>query len=231
MYFAENEGTAKSYRDTLSPQTTPVARAYLDKAAGDKDAAIALLEKDHGKGGVFVDDIRGEILNSDKPKGHMYEVDIGAEPEHFLDWDKPVSEQPHVLDALKKMGVNTDRFDLERHTPGQIVPDIIANQVLPLGQAKDAQISEAMRAAGIPGIRYLDQGSRDAVKMKKLADDLAQYREAAKHWAATGNDAKLAIANKQIEVLEKRLKQTSNYVVFDPNLINIMRKYKRGGAP
>jgi hypothetical protein len=26
--------------------------------------------------------------------GHMYEVNIRADPSHFLDWDKPLSEQP-----------------------------------------------------------------------------------------------------------------------------------------
>ena len=27
----------------------------------------------------------------------MYQVNIGADPEHFLDWDKPLSEQHPVV--------------------------------------------------------------------------------------------------------------------------------------
>ena len=36
-----------------------------------------------------------------KPSGHMYEVDIAADPEAFLDWDKPLNEQaPAVRQGL-----------------------------------------------------------------------------------------------------------------------------------
>jgi hypothetical protein len=35
----------------------------------------------------------------------MYEVEINADPEHFLDWDKPLSEQSeHVGGALRALG-------------------------------------------------------------------------------------------------------------------------------
>ena len=35
------------------------------------------------------------------PKGHMYEVRINAHPDHFLDWDKPISKQSeYVRQAL-----------------------------------------------------------------------------------------------------------------------------------
>ncbi len=41
-----------------------------------------------------------------QPKGHMYEVNVAAEPEHFLDWDKPLSEQhPNVQKALTPEGL------------------------------------------------------------------------------------------------------------------------------
>ena len=32
------------------------------------------------------------LLKPDNP-GKMYEVSLNADPEHFLDWDKPLSEQ------------------------------------------------------------------------------------------------------------------------------------------
>ena len=34
-------------------------------------------------------------------RGSMYQVDINADPEHFLDWDKPLSEQTSVYEKLK----------------------------------------------------------------------------------------------------------------------------------
>jgi hypothetical protein len=98
--------------------------------------------------------------------GRMYQVSINADPEHFLDWDKPLSEQsPHVRSILGNLGIKetvpTERYgDLPLY--GQHVSDRIANDVLPLGQATEENITKTLRAAGIPGIKYLDQGSRGA---------------------------------------------------------------------
>ena len=38
-----------------------------------------------------------------KAGGHMYEVNINADPAHMMDWDKPLRDQPHVQDALADM--------------------------------------------------------------------------------------------------------------------------------
>ena len=39
--------------------------------------------------------------------GKMYEVNINADPEHFLDWDKPLSEQSeHVKQAIAKVDLS-----------------------------------------------------------------------------------------------------------------------------
>src|SRR5579864_5190846 len=51
-----------------------------------------------------LDELKGRDLSFQQPKspGSMYQVNIGADPEHFLDWDKPLSEQhPVVQDALQ----------------------------------------------------------------------------------------------------------------------------------
>ena len=63
--------------------------------------------------------------------GHMYEVNIGADPEHFLDWDKPLSEQSqHVQEALKPLGYQSlkDAFSIRPSRMGMssitlITPD------------------------------------------------------------------------------------------------------------
>ena len=40
----------------------------------------------------------------------MYEVNIKANPEQFLDWDKPLSQQPKaVREALERMGATGER--------------------------------------------------------------------------------------------------------------------------
>ena len=79
----------------------------------------------------------------------MYEVSINANPEDFLDWDKPLSQQSaKVQQALR----DARRYIIEdgTGTGGGWTP------------WKSPGASEKLREAGIPGIRYLDQGSRTA---------------------------------------------------------------------
>ena len=81
--------------------------------------------------------------------GRVYEVNIDAEPVHFLDFDKPLNEQSKfVKSALSKMpgGEYTVQSKL---TPKSILPET------PEGAAY-------LRQHGIPGIKYLDQGSRSS---------------------------------------------------------------------
>lgn len=90
-------------------------------------------------------------LNPDKFKrkgGHMYELNINADPEHFLDWDKPLNEQSeHVKNAI----ANSPLADYEKtKLPGsQIAPTTVEG-------------AKAMHGYGIKGIKYLDQQSRQS---------------------------------------------------------------------
>jgi hypothetical protein len=90
-----------------------------------------------------------EAVRKAKSGGHMYEVNIHAEPEDFLHWDKPMSEQsPQVLAALAKIPWAEPYLKSgDKFTGAQLAPTT-------------AEGAEQLRAAGIPGIRYLDQGSR-----------------------------------------------------------------------
>jgi hypothetical protein len=119
LYAAENEAVAKQYRDLLGTRSSavgdPVARAqFWASDLGSREAAVTHLEGvlkqaesrpknfeagDLEKTRQAIDYLKsgGDLM----PKsGHMYEVDIAADPEHFLDWDKPLSEQsPQVQQA------------------------------------------------------------------------------------------------------------------------------------
>jgi hypothetical protein len=80
----------------------------------------------------------------------MYQVNIGADPEHFLDWDKPLSEQSqHVQDALGKVPWTEPYLQSGKFPGSQIAP-------------KTPEGAQQLRDAGVAGIRYLDQGSRGA---------------------------------------------------------------------
>jgi hypothetical protein len=84
-------------------------------------------------------------------------------PENFLDWDKPLSEQSaQVKKAISSMGKDDEWKSMVREakregmTAGEFY-DLVAGDEsgYPFG-------SEILSSYGIPGIRYLDAGSRGA---------------------------------------------------------------------
>ena len=136
-----------------------------------------------------------------RPGGHMYELAIHADPEHLLDWDKPLSEQSqHVQDALidwnsrRPVGEQLPTHVFGQRQAGQPLPDLVEpsgagiyKHFSSVGGNDPAAAAKALHAAGIPGIKYLDQGSRSSGQ------------------------------------------GTSNYVIFDPKTIEILRKYGIAG--
>jgi hypothetical protein len=182
LYFAGNEDVAKNYRNQLAPgfvnadgsplsDKTYSALAFVQPkyeqsgqlAEGIQDAIGRLknqsdfYRKNYGAGVNLYDNAVDTLQNLDpatlKPKGHMYQVNINADPDHFLDWDKPLSEQPHIGSALEKAGLPLPM----PYSPGSEAYSIASGS--PNNPIKATQV---LRDAGIPGIKYLDQGSRGA---------------------------------------------------------------------
>ena len=84
-------------------------------------------------------------------QGHMYEVNVAADPETFLHWDKPLSEQhPDVQAALAKLPPPDDNL-MFPITPKSLGRDYVSGNG-----------SQALKDVGLPGIRYLDASSRGA---------------------------------------------------------------------
>lgn len=171
LYFAEAEGVAGEYRKQLGTRSSSVrdsdgnsiAGTYLEATNFDKEAAKALFKKKMSERGLDVD--KQILKDIDTAAGRMYEVKINADPETFLDWDKPLSQQSEAVkkayaDALKSLG---------HHDPSKIEGSAFAssgggleNLVNTWARYDRAKASQALREAGIPGIKYLDQGSRTA---------------------------------------------------------------------
>lgn len=228
LYFAENEGVARGYRDALAlgevrapgsainlsadPQLGKAAR-HLYIANGDYDLAAKRIRQLAPDAEPALSQLKE--MDAAPFAGRMYEVDIHADPQRFLDWDRALSGQPEVLPALQRAGWATDRMAA---TPGS---EIIRqyNEVAPGGEFA----ANKLRDAGIPGIRYLDQGSRidPAAIERKIALHEGNLR------AGGGSAAERAEWTARIEALKAELAQpqTHNYVMFDPSLVEIMRKY------
>lgn len=103
------------------------------------------------------------------PKGNLYKVDLPDDAiARMLDWDKPLSQQaPDVVDAVSRAFPGTHvggRFvdPMRSGKTGRALLDELAAIANKRGSPGARAAEPAMRAAGIPGIRYLDGGSRGA---------------------------------------------------------------------
>jgi len=168
-------------------------------------------------------------------QGNLYKVDLDVKDEDLLDWDKPLSEQSEkVQKALAKYAAKGDPI-LEELFASEITPDYLGvtkksngSQIyntIASGNPKTA--SEALLAAGIPGIRYLDGTSR--LNPKTLEEAKARVRIAQRDLDSNPSNAILSKILKdeqnRLATLEKeQQKNTYNYVVFDENLIKILDK-------
>jgi hypothetical protein len=101
--------------------------------------------------------------------GNLYKVDIpDADIPFMLDYDKPLSQQPKaVQDALAKY--DSDLYspkgnDYDSNELGQsIYQRIVQDNVQKFGLGGNSKrASEDLNALGIKGIRYYDEGSRQA---------------------------------------------------------------------
>ena len=108
--------------------------------------------------------------SSAKVDGNLYTAEIDVEPEDLLDWDKPISEQsPKVQAALQSVSDNWLWQDAISGKGGERVGGALYSTLRATfpdaefsrdGVDASKKASEALLAAGIPGIRYLDGSSR-----------------------------------------------------------------------
>jgi len=171
-----------------------------------------------------------------------YEVNINADPAHMLDWDKPLSAQPHATKTIMDLLPAAERRRIERWEkpnwsegdPKASYFDTVKGGTEYQGLAgilgKSDAASAALREAGIPGIKYLDQGSRisSPTQIGLIRQNIAD-REAllAKN---PGNPTDTKWLAEYQDMLKRAENPTSNYVIFDPNIIDIMKKYVVPGA-
>ena len=192
LYFAESPDVAQSYKNALSNTLeSKVDAPQLEKRAaqmaltfGDNTAegAINWLNKFTGKGAAhtspamtpeLVESVKNRFINGDFiPGGAFYKVDIPDESIHkMLDWDKPLSQQAPEVRALLKPALDEVAVRPNKNGPVNRARDAVTagtgageqlyNQLRGL-RGNDALAAQQLRELGIPGIRYLDQGSRTA---------------------------------------------------------------------
>jgi hypothetical protein len=207
-YFAEgfDSPVAKGYQETTSNRTPLLDKNPIDFSGNDAASkAIAEFSDNRGDVGRALDMLKatgqeeahrwliGNHKRLSTDPGNLYNVSLKwpdaareasdpLSPDHFLQWDKPFSEQPEgVRNSLLKVNdpfineaINTqpqlhesgdywthlgNTYDsraeaLDDATPQQVVTGSRG------GFSSPQDVSAKFSEAGIPGIRYLDQGSR-----------------------------------------------------------------------
>jgi hypothetical protein len=186
LYFAESEGVARSYRDQLSGKTwggkpldptdpRVTAGMALDITNGDVAAARTELirgaeqyesiglkhEADNAR--AALNHLEDGTALREQSAGRMYEVHLNAQPEQFLDWDKPLSQQSEAVRA--KLAKHAARRLAETAKAAGLEPRPISTENIlsmpgrEFAPRTDADVA-ALKDAGIVGIRYLDGNSR-----------------------------------------------------------------------
>jgi hypothetical protein len=179
LYLAENPSVAREYQEKLS---SVGGAKNLASQYGDIDGGIAEATKriqhykqliaDGGGGDLRrangmlniaqknLEDLTAMKAGLPENTGSLYKVDLPDEHiARMLDWDKPLSQQaPHIRDSPEMKGF------LSQET-GQEIYNILSKELAggsQFARGKNDAAADILRKAGIPGIRYLDGGSRGA---------------------------------------------------------------------
>lgn len=177
-YFAESPDVAKGYQSAISKDKFLTSNGFFDPSSlehlnvraevrkGNLDKAIEIAKRysgpDHDYPETAAKAMR-DLQQLEKLKksggirpneGVFYKVDLPDEVvPRMLDWDKPLSEQPaEVRKFLSNVSFNPPN---QEQKIGEWLKPRLAEGMAPYS-------ADDMRKAGIPGIQYLDAGSRGA---------------------------------------------------------------------
>jgi N12 class adenine-specific DNA methylase/predicted RNA methylase len=177
-----------------------------------------------------------ELRDAINDSGRLFKVELAPAEDEYLDWDKSLSRQSEKVKAalnklfdsgeLEASSVSTIRkFD----SPGSVIYKMIASDLKGAGQEMMAypgarEASKRLHALGIPGIRYLDQGSRGDVVVRRIygpGGGFAVLQGTTSHGVFKTEDEARARAD---EVEKGR---AFNYVIFDDRLVKVEAKLSR----
>ena len=170
-YTAESKDLGNVYRRKLTTEEGGKAehpdQSIQLKIGRLEDQIKQLNQSDNPNAKSMIKAYENRISELDKA-GNLYKVEIPDELiAKYLDWDKPFSEQhPDVQKALAKYDPDTyhpSGSDYDENELGQMAYHRIAgkeNIRNPSPVSGDRKASQKLNELGIPGIRYLDQGSR-----------------------------------------------------------------------
>lgn len=142
------------------PTAQKIAKLGLEDSAKGEAYALEMGGKDYYQ--QMLDTVN--TLNKKDIKaqqGAFYKVDIPDEHiPKMLDWDKPLNQQSNILPALRTPQVQNKLAEADVGFQELNMPasELYRKLSVKFGQKEASNI---LSQAGVPGIKYLDQGSRD----------------------------------------------------------------------
>jgi len=171
LYFAEAPEVAKEYQKKIvyskgaEGQAAYYLQLYktpekaLEVARANVKPYMTPEAQEYGK------EVIKRLEDGNINQGSLYKVDLPDEHiAKMLDWDKPLSQQSKEVQAALKGIANKfpeiPNFNLQKWMDADPLASTWHNVLQrDLGVSPDA-ITATLKDRGIPGIRYLDQGSR-----------------------------------------------------------------------
>jgi len=220
---------------------------FLERLDQDVDFDTALSKIDDQNVIAWANSIRQKY----KPDANLYRARLAwpdaareasdpLSPENFLDWDKPLSQQSPMVQ--KSLNEKWTELNLARQANGlppatgddfhRHLEEISAEQADEIGSDIPTRVSarDYMVRQGIPGIRYLDASSRPTNVVDKelyaLYDKYGDVNKAVDEMMKgvyNTPKVKQQMRDGYIKQLNTQ-KQTSNYVVFDDKLIDMVSR-------
>jgi hypothetical protein len=233
LYFAENPKVAGQYRMAgqagyLNQRSAQIVNDAMEQAGGDAVKARNYLHQTAMSLPVnqrqpYFDAHNNFYKILEGGTGSIYRVDLpDSKIEKMLDWDKPLGEQSsHVKSVWSKL-----KGDSWVPAPNETMGDWFKRAK---AQGDPESVLEEL---GIPGIKYLDQGSRPVdIVDKNIKAAYEQFKgdveKAADYLVGYLHDtpANKAKARKHyVDTMNKAGKQTRNFVVFNPDDVKILER-------
>ena len=266
MYFAESPDVAKAYATDRSyvgkvmagtPDNTPwdAQRIAQDTLNVHGDNAIAQLQKTLKANSQLKNPGQLEAnkqledaidilkTNQLQPTGNLYKVDIPDEYiPNMLDWDKPLSKQPKVMEALRSEAEQRvkDRtlINIENDIRKSLPPIEIGNDYMAMFSDANIKAGQEIKKQAVEKLNKMDLSSL-------VNKELESMKPLDMNWNMTGKEYYEFLSKNQgspakaSELLQRqgvpgisyldegsrsRGKGTSNFVVFDPTDVKILEK-------
>lgn len=169
---------------------------------------------------------QGVKLHQTRP-GNVLAVNIKPNENELLDWDNPLSEQsPELVNKLKN-SLNPPLQDINTNLTGEEFYNTLSKQFFRRGKiSPDQQASETLHNIGIPGLKYLDQGSRGPRFQVDFNDGSYgprfETKEEAQDFIDKWPTIKLPSVSSYPSGKINELPQTRNYVIFHPSNLDIV---------